>query len=57
MVLARRVRLCGCRGVLRGTDGEWLNEFARSVGLCKAYIVGLWGVLEGLKFVGASSCM
>lgn len=28
----------GCGGVLRGSDGEWLGGFARSVGLCSAYM-------------------
>ncbi|MCI14721.1 hypothetical protein A2U01_0035853, partial [Trifolium medium] len=34
-------------GVIRGDQGEWLGGFARNVGMCNAFIVDLWGVVEG----------
>jgi len=42
--------VAGCGGVLRGSDGEWLGGFARSLGLCSAHVAELWGVLEGLRY-------
>jgi len=42
--------VAGCGGVLRGSDGEWLGGFPRSLGLCSAYVAELWGVIEGLRY-------
>ncbi|GAU15108.1 hypothetical protein TSUD_08460 [Trifolium subterraneum] len=34
-----------------GSDGEWLGGFAEYVGQCSAFVIELWGVYEGLKYV------
>lgn len=33
--------LPGCGGVNRGSDGEWLDGFAKGVDMCSAYIAEL----------------
>jgi ribonuclease HI len=43
-------KVVGCGGVIRGTEGEWLGGFAKCVGLCSAFVVELWGVVEGLQY-------
>ncbi|MCH79377.1 putative non-LTR retroelement reverse transcriptase [Trifolium medium] len=43
-------RNAGCGGILRGSDGQWLGGFAKSIGICNAFIAELWGVFEGLKY-------
>jgi ribonuclease HI len=39
----------GCGGIIRGSDGEWLEGFAKYVGHGTAYLAELWGVYEGLQ--------
>ncbi|KAK8476470.1 hypothetical protein V6N11_000009 [Hibiscus sabdariffa] len=36
-------------GVLRNGNGDWVFEFARSIGKCSTILVELWVVLDGLK--------
>ena len=31
----------GCGGIIRGSDGEWLGGFSKSIGVCSAYMVEL----------------
>ncbi|CAL5186876.1 unnamed protein product [Lathyrus oleraceus] len=40
-------------GIIRGSGGEWLRGFFKSVGMSSVYIVELWDVLEGLKLAMA----
>ncbi|KAK2394949.1 hypothetical protein QL285_056723 [Trifolium repens] len=40
----------GCGGLIRGSEGEWIGGFAKSVGTCSAFIAELWGVFEGLMY-------
>jgi ribonuclease HI len=44
-------QLAGCGGIVRGSQGEWLGGFSKSIGRCSAFIAELWGVLEGLHYV------
>jgi ribonuclease HI len=44
-------QLAGCGGIVRGSQGEWIGGFSKSVGRCSAFIAELWGVLEGLRYV------
>ncbi|MCI66699.1 ribonuclease H protein, partial [Trifolium medium] len=39
----------GCGGLIKGSEGEWLGGFAKSLGSCHAFVAELWGVFEGLK--------
>jgi ribonuclease HI len=41
----------GCGGIVRGSQGEWIGGFSKSVGRCSAFIAELWGILEGLRYV------
>ncbi|KAK2435291.1 Polynucleotidyl transferase, ribonuclease H superfamily protein [Trifolium repens] len=41
----------GYGGIVRGSQGEWIGGFSKSVGRCSAFIAELWGVLEGLRYV------
>lgn len=43
--------IAGCGGIIRGSDGEWIGGFAKFIGDCSAFVVELWGVLEGLRYV------
>ncbi|MCI60412.1 ribonuclease H protein [Trifolium medium] len=50
--------IAGCGGLIRGSDGEWLGDFAKHIGSGSAYVAELCGMLEGLKLarkVGISS--
>ena len=31
----------GCRGIIRGSEGEWLGGFSKSIGVCNAYTTEL----------------
>jgi ribonuclease HI len=42
-------QVAGCGGVIRGSEGEWIRGFAKSVGRCNAFVAELCGVYEGLK--------
>jgi len=33
--------VAGCGGIIKGCDGEWLGGFAKSIGMCSAYIAEL----------------
>jgi ribonuclease HI len=46
---ACRDGVIGCGGVIRGSDGEWINGFSKLIGRGDVYIAELWGVLEGTK--------
>ncbi|MCH84578.1 ribonuclease H protein, partial [Trifolium medium] len=45
-----RMRWNSCGGVICGSEGEWLDGFAKRIGNCNTYIVELWDILEGLRF-------
>jgi len=32
------------------SDGEWLGDFSKGVGMCSAYMTELCEVFEGLKY-------
>lgn len=40
----------GRGGIIRGSDSEGLGGFAKSIGVCSAYMVELWGLYEGLRY-------
>lgn len=42
----RRNTICG--GLIRGNKGECLRGVSKHIGVCNIYIVGFWGVYEGL---------
>jgi ribonuclease HI len=44
------MRWNSCGGVIRGSEGEWLDGFAKRISNCNTYIVELWGILEGSRF-------
>lgn len=39
----------GCGGLCRTHDGQWICGFSCNLGSCTAFIIEIWGVLEGLK--------
>jgi hypothetical protein len=41
----------GCGGLLRNSNGQWIGEFSRHLGMCSAYLAELWGVIDGLRLV------
>jgi hypothetical protein len=41
---------CGCGGIIRGNNAEWLGGFAKGLGDCSVVVAELWGVLEGLSY-------
>lgn len=41
----------GYIGLIRQSNGNWINEFAKSLGYCSVVMVKLWGVFEGLKLI------
>ncbi|GAU43930.1 hypothetical protein TSUD_28720 [Trifolium subterraneum] len=43
-------RTAGCGGIIRNSDGRWIDGFAKSLGKCNSYVAELWEVLEGLKY-------
>jgi len=35
--------------LIRGTIKEWIYGFSKFIGVCRAYMTKLWGILEGLN--------
>jgi ribonuclease HI len=48
---SKNMQQAGCGGIVRGSQGEWIRGYAKSVGMCNAFVAELWGVLEGLRIV------
>ncbi|MCH85450.1 ribonuclease H protein [Trifolium medium] len=44
----RASNVAGCGGLIRNSSGQWIGGFSMYLGRCNAYLVELWGVLEGL---------
>jgi ribonuclease HI len=40
----------GCGDTIRRSDGEWLGNFAKRIGMRGVYMAKLWGVYEGLRY-------
>ncbi|MCI84719.1 ribonuclease H protein, partial [Trifolium medium] len=43
--------VAGCGGVIRDNNSDWRGGFAKNLGICSAYVVEIWGVFEGLRYV------
>ncbi|XP_016178430.1 uncharacterized protein LOC107620837 [Arachis ipaensis] len=39
----------GCGGLIRNSDGSWVMDFTRNLGVCSAYMAELWGLYLGLE--------
>lgn len=37
------------RGLIRDDRGAWITCYALHIGRCTTYVVGLWGIVKGLK--------
>jgi hypothetical protein len=40
--------ITACGGLIRNSNGQWLDGFLKNLGRCNAYLAKLWGVYEGL---------
>jgi prenyltransferase beta subunit len=50
MELVRMIYVASsCEGLLRGSDGEWLDGYVKWICKCNAYIPELSGVLETIQ--------
>jgi hypothetical protein len=45
------VNRAGCGGLLRDTNGKWLKEFVRKIGVCNALHAEMCGLYLGLELV------
>ncbi|MCI20119.1 ribonuclease H protein, partial [Trifolium medium] len=46
----KEVRVAGCGGVIRDSNGVWRGGFAKNLDICSVYIAELCVVLEGLRY-------
>lgn len=42
-------RVSGCRGIIRGSNGECKGGFVKHIKICHMVRTGLWDIFEGLK--------
>lgn len=35
--------------LIRGSDGQWCDDFTKFIGRCGAYMAEIWGAFVGLK--------
>ena len=40
--------LAGCGGLIRGSDGQWITRFAKSINVSSSIATKLWELREGL---------
>lgn len=40
--------LAGCGGLIRGSDGQWITGFAKSINVSSSIVAELWALREGL---------
>ena len=41
--------IAGCGGLLRNSDGRWLQGYSRKIGACDALSAEMWGMYLGMK--------
>jgi len=41
--------IAGCGGLLRNSDGRWLQGYSRKIGACDALSAEMWGMYFGMK--------
>jgi hypothetical protein len=45
------LRIVGCGGLLRHSDGKWLTEYSRKIVICDALSVEMWEICLGIHLV------
>lgn len=43
------IHMVGCGVLLQGEDGQGIRGYSKALGSTTAYVIELWGLLEGLK--------
>jgi hypothetical protein len=45
----KSVDLTGCGGLLRDSDGRWIQGYTQKIGTCDAFHAEMWGMYERMK--------